>query len=67
MTEIILNLIDAGLNDDEINTFINSNSQKEQIKILQNCRKRLIEIYHNDAKQIDCLDYLLRKLIAENT
>ena len=61
------NLIDAGSNDNEITRFLESSTTREQLLILDNERKRLIDEYHNYAKKLDCLDYLIYQLKKEKT
>lgn len=61
------NLIDAGCNDNEITRFLESSTTREQLLILDTERKRLIDEYHNYAKKLDCLDYLIYQLKKEKT
>ena len=61
------NLIDAGCNDNEITRFLESSTTREQLLILDTERKRLIDEYHNYAKKLDCLDYLIYQLKNEKT
>ena len=61
------NLIDAGCNDNEITRFLESSTTREQLLILDTERKGLIDEYHNYAKKLDCLDYLIYQLKKEKT
>ena len=60
------NLIDAGCNDNEITRFLESSTTREQLLILDT-ERRLIDEYHNYAKKLDCLDYLIYQLKKEKT
>lgn len=64
--EIRQNLIDAGCDEDTIARFFNSRSKQERLRILDKQRKQLLETYHNDARKIDCLDFLVYQLKKES-
>lgn len=66
MTKAILqNLIDAGCDDATIASFANCKSVKDEIKLLEKHRCKLIDRSHAVNKQIDCLDYLVYNLKKE--
>lgn len=67
MTKAILqNLIDAGCDDATIASFASCRSVKDEIKILEKHRCKLIDRSHAVNKQIDCLDYLMYHLEKED-
>ena len=58
------NLIDAGCSYEvitEIENYSSHEMTKEMITALKRQRCHLIEEMHRQQKQIDCLDYLIRK------
>lgn len=57
--KIIINLKDAGCDPDTAERYVNSDSEKEKKRILDNHRKLLLDNLHKYQKQIDCLDYLI--------
>lgn len=61
------NLIDAGCNEKTIVRFLDCTTKEEQLRILNVQRKQLLEDYRNDAKRLDCLDYLVNQLKKEGT
>lgn len=59
-------LIDAGCKEDTIQCFLNCDTKAEQLQILNAQRKLILEDYRNDAKKLDCLDYLANQLKKDN-
>lgn len=59
------NLIDAGCDEKIIERFLECATKEEQLRILNVQRKQLLEDYRNDAKKLDCLDYLAAQLKKE--
>lgn len=59
------NLIDAGCKEDTIQRFFDCATKEERLRILSVQRKQLLEDYRNDAKKLDCLDYLVNQLKKE--
>lgn len=57
--KIIANLTDAGCGANTAERYVNSDSEKEKKRILDNHRKKLLDNLHKCQKQIDCLDYLI--------
>lgn len=60
--EILQNLKDANCDIDLISKFFSfeqTGSTNEQIRLLSNHRKNLLDELHKNQKQIDCLDYLI--------
>lgn len=60
--DIEQNLKDAGIDTDTIKRFLKLEEQHkttEQLRILMNHRKNLLDIYHEDQKKIDYLDFLI--------
>lgn len=56
------NLRDAGVDPEAIKKFLCLEEQSktaEQLKILAKYRETLLNIYHEDQKKIDCLDFLI--------
>lgn len=56
------NLRDAGMDLATIKKFLCLEEQSktaEQLKILAKYRETLLNIYHEDQKKIDCLDFLI--------
>lgn len=67
------NLRDAGVDSETIKKFLCLEEQSkttEQLKILAKYRETLLNIYHEDQKKIDCLDFLIfnirQRKVAEN-
>lgn len=60
------NLIDAGCNDNEITHFLESSTPRERLQILYDQRKKLVNEYHDSARKLDCLDFLIYQLKKEN-
>lgn len=60
------NLIDAGCDEKTIERFFDCVTMEEQLRILGVQRKQLLDNYHNDAKKLDCLDYLVNQLKKES-
>lgn len=60
------NLIDAGCNEKTIERFLDCATKEEQLRVLNVQRKQILEDYHNDAKRLDCLDYLVNQLKKED-
>lgn len=59
------NLRDAGCSDSVIESFLKlceQGAREEQLKLLSEERKKLLESLHKDQKRLDCLDYLICKL-----
>lgn len=59
------NLIDAGCDTKTIERFFDCETKEERLRILSMQRKQLLEDYRNDAKKLDCLDYLVNQLKKE--
>ena len=58
----VQNLEDANCSSDLIFKFLEyekENQTAEQLKLLTNHRKILLDSLHKNQKQIDCLDYLI--------
>lgn len=56
------NLRDAGVDKATIKTFMSLEELRkteEQLSILSKHRKNLLDIYHEDQRKIDCLDFLI--------
>ncbi len=64
MEDIREALIDAGCNEAEI-TFIQNCIQQgsisDAITAMRKCRCERLEAMHEEARKVDCLDYLIRK------
>ena len=64
MEDIREALIDAGCNEAEI-TFIQNCIQQgsisDAITAMRKCRYERLEAMHEEARKVDCLDYLIRK------
>ncbi len=62
INKTVQNLEDANCNSDLISKFLEyekENQTAEQLKLLTNHRKILLDSLHKNQKQIDCLDYLI--------
>ena len=62
---IIQNLKDAGCNEDTIDRFMEcmkNGASKEQLRILSQHRRELLDKIHIEQKRIDCLDYLVYQI-----
>lgn len=59
------NLIDAGCDKKTIERILDCTTMEERLRILSMQRKQLLEDYRNDAKKLDCLDYLVNQLKKE--
>ena len=65
---LIRNLTDAGLCEEEIEQFLRCKSQNKrvaQIKILTEYRGKLLSTVQDGQEKLYCLDYLIRKLRAD--
>ena len=63
--KILQNLKDADCNSELIERFfmLDKNQRTfEQLKLLDEYRKKLVESLHQDQRKIDCLDYLIFNL-----
>lgn len=63
------NLTDAGFDPDTITKFLCLEEQHkttEQLRILAEHRQNLLNIYHEDQRKIDCLDYLIFNIHQRN-
>ena len=63
--KILQNLKDADCNRELIERFfmLDKNQRTfEQLKLLDEYRKKLVESLHQDQRKIDCLDYLIFNL-----
>lgn len=56
------NLIDAGCGEDTIERFFESGDSSGKLRVLQAYRRQLLDSFHQDAKRIDCLDYLIYEI-----
>lgn len=66
--KILQNLKDADCNRELIERFfmLDKNQRTfEQLKLLDEYRKKLVESLHQDQRKIDCLDYLIFNLIQK--
>ena len=64
-TAVLQNLKDAGCSQETIDRFMDCFKQgmvNDQLQILSQHRKALLEEMHREQKRIDCLDYLVYKL-----
>lgn len=62
------NLIDAGCDSETIASFFKisgPDTRKEQLKLLDRHRKKLLEGIHRGQREIDCLDYLVMQIEKE--
>lgn len=68
MEAVIRNLMDAGCDQKTIDLFFKEHecgNLKNELKVLENYRKSLLDSLHEKQRQIDCLDYLIYKLRKE--
>ena len=64
MEDIRKALIDAGCNEAEIvfiQNCIQQGSISDAITAMRRCRCERLEAMHEEARKVDCLDYLIRK------
>lgn len=62
---VLQNLKDAGCTDEMVEKFMalqDSEDEEQQIRLLSDHRKHLLEKLHKDEKRIDCLDYLIYQM-----
>ncbi len=62
---ILQNLKDAGCSDETVDAFMTLQEEgdyKEQIKLLSDHRKHLLDKLHRNQRRIDCLDYLIYQM-----
>lgn len=62
---IVLNMKDAGCNEDTIQRFLlcyQADDIKGELKVLSNHRQALLDEVHKGQKEIDCLDYLVYQI-----
>lgn len=65
---VIQNLEDAGCDMEMVAEFMNlgiAGNRQNQLKLLEQHRKRLLEKVHMNEKRIDCLDYLVFQMNKE--
>ena len=65
---VIQNLEDAGCDLEMVAEFMNlgiAGNRQNQLKLLEQHRKRLLEKVHMNEKRIDCLDYLVFQMNKE--
>ncbi|MEA4874947.1 MAG: hypothetical protein RR738_01235 [Anaerorhabdus sp.] len=63
------NLKDAGCDSETIDSFMickEKGTSKEQVKLLEKHRIKLLDKVHENQKCIDCLDYLVYQINKEN-
>ena len=68
LDSLIQNLEDAGCSQETAAQFMElgvMGKKKDQLKLLEQHRKRLLETIHKNEKQIDCLDYLVFRMKKE--
>lgn len=68
METVRQNLLDAGCREDEITFILSCLDQgrtKDAVKAMRKCRCERMEILHEEARKVDCLDYLIRKSETE--
>ncbi len=61
-TEIIENMKNAGCCDEDIRQLeelYQSGNVSKIMKLLDNCRSKILDQLHEDQRKIDCLDYLM--------
>ena len=59
------NLEDAGCNSQFMERFLaleQSGQYREQLRLLSDHRRRLLDCLHQEERRIDCLDYLVYQL-----
>ena len=62
---VLQNLKDAGCTDEMAEKFMalqDSDDEEQQIRLLSDHRRHLLEKLHREEKQFDCLDYLLYQM-----
>ena len=62
---VIQNLEDAGCDMEMVAEFMKLGIAGNQLKLLEQHRKRLLEKVHMNEKRIDCLDYLVFQMNKE--
>lgn len=65
---VIQNLEDAGCDPETVAQFIElgiEGNRQNQLKLLEQHRKNLLEKVHKNEKRIDCLDYLVFQMNRE--
>lgn len=65
---VIQNLEDAGCDPETVAQFMElgaSGNRQNQLKLLEEHRKHLLEKVHKNEKRIDCLDYLVFQMSKE--
>lgn len=63
---ILQNLKDAGCPPETIGAFAESKGAKQQLAVLADYRRRLLEGIHVEEEKLSCLDYLIFQLRKEN-
>lgn len=66
---VIQNLEDAGCDPQTVAQFMESGmegNRQNQLKLLEQHRKRLLEKVHKNERRIECLDYLVFQMKKEN-
>ena len=66
---VLQNRKDAGCTDEMVEKFMalrGSDDEEQQIRLLSDHRKHLLEKLHREEKRIDCLDYLLYQMQRRN-
>lgn len=64
--EVLQNLMDAGCDAETIDGYLDCGAcGRDQIKLLRNHRRCLLDKLHQGQKQIDCLDYLIYQIEKE--
>ncbi len=62
---VLQNLRDAGCTDEMVEKFMaleDTDDAEQQIRLLADHRRHLLETLHRDERRIDCLDYLLYQM-----
>ena len=65
---VIQNLKDAGCDSETVAQFMElgmEGNRQNQLKLLEQHRKRLLEKVHRNEKRIDCFDYLVFQMNKE--
>ena len=63
--DLILNLKAAGFAEDQMKDYLvvwNAGEIREQLRLLSDQRKSLLDHIHQEEKQIHCLDYLVYQI-----
>ena len=66
---VIQNLEDAGCDMEMVAEFMKlgiAGNRQNQLKLLEQHRKRLLEKVHTNERRIDCLDYLVFQMNKED-